>query len=173
MTKSDLRIEPAPPAVTPAGREMEARILRSRGQISSLYRVLLNSLPVVEGWESLLTAIRQKTTLAPSLRELVILRVAVLNRAPYEFESHVPHARKAGMSEAKLAAVKTDDFTVFDDLERLVLEYTDTMTRDIQVPDALFDRIKAAFDATGRVDLTATVAAYNMVSRFLAALNVH
>ncbi len=167
------RITAAPPAVTEAGRAVEAQIRRSRGEISALYGILLNSLPVAEGWEALLTAIRQKTTVPPHLRELIILRIAILNRAPYEFEVHVPHARKAGVSDAKLEAVKTSDLSAFDDLERLVLEYTDTMTRDIQVPDALFDRIKAAFDATGRVELTATVAAYNMVSRFLAALNVH
>ena len=170
---SNPRIAPAPPATTDAGREAEARIRHARGEISLLYQVLLNSLPVANGWENFLTAIRQKTSLKPSLRELVILRVAVLNRAPYEFEAHVAHARKAGLSEAQMAAVKTSDLSAFDDLERLVLEYTDAMTRDVQVPDALFARVKAAFDPAGRVDLTATIAAYNMVSRFLEALNVH
>ena len=171
MTES--RIEPAPPAVTQEGRALEARILRTRGSISPLYRILLNSPPVADGWESLLTAIRQKTSLPPALRELAILRVAVLNRADYEFESHISHAQKAGLSPAKLAAVKTSDLSGFDHEERLVLEYTDAMTRDVQVPDALFGRIKAAFNPAGRVDLTATIAAYNMVSRFLMALDVH
>ncbi len=170
---SNQRIAPAPPATTDAGRAVEANIRQSRGEISLLYQVLLNSLPVAQGWETYLTAIRQKTSLKPSLRELVILRVAVLNRAPYEFEAHVSHAQKAGLSDAKIAAVKVSDLAAFDDLERLVLEYTDTMTRDVQVPDALFARIKEAFDPAGRVDLTATVAAYNMVSRFLEALHVH
>ena len=121
----------------------------------------------------MLTAIRLKTSLAPHLRELVILRIAVINRVDYEFVSHVPHARKAGVSDAKLAAVKSGDLAAFDDAERLVLEYAEVMTRDVHVPDALFARVAAVFDAKGRVELTATVAAYNMVSRFLAALNVH
>jgi AhpD family alkylhydroperoxidase len=167
------RITPAPAATTAAGREIEARIVRARGSISALYAVLLNSLPVAEGWESLLTAIRQKTQLRPDLRELIILRVAVLNRAPYEFDAHVPHARAAGLSEAKITAARLSDMEAFDGMERLVLDYTDAMTREIQVPDALFARIAAAFDATGRVELTATIAAYNMVSRFLEALHVH
>ena len=120
----------------------------------------------------MLTAIRQKTTLAPHLRELVILRVAAVNRVEYEFTSHIPHARQAGVSEAKLAAVRTDDRAAFDEMECLVLDYADVMTREVQVPDTLFARVAAAFDAKGRVDLTATVAAYNMVSRFLAALEI-
>ena len=166
------RIAPAPPAADTEASILEGRIRAARGEINALYAALLNSPPVAHGWEQMLTAIRQKTTLAPHLRELVILRVAVINRVAYEFTAHVPHARLAGVSEAKLAAVRSGDLAVFDEMERLVLEYADVMTRDIQVPDALFSRVAAAFDAKGRVDLTATVAAYNMVSRFLAALEI-
>jgi AhpD family alkylhydroperoxidase len=43
----------------------------------------------------LLTAVRNRSSLPADLRELVILRVAVLNRAPFEFDAHLPRARKA------------------------------------------------------------------------------
>ena len=46
------------------------------------------------------------------------------------------------------------------------------MTRDIDVPEALMDRIKVRFDARAVVEIVATVAAYNMVSRFLEALQI-
>lgn len=47
------------------------------------------------------------------------------------------------------------------------------MTRDIKVPQALFDEVQATgFSNQEMVELTATVASYNMVSRFLVALNV-
>ena len=47
-----------------------------------------------------------------------------------------------------------------------------TDTRNIEVPEALMDRCKARLDARGVVETVATVAAYNMVSRFLVALQV-
>ncbi len=166
------RIAPAPPAQDPEGRALEQRISAARGEINALYAVLLNSPPVAHGWEQMLTAIRQKTGIPAHLRELVILRIAVLNRVEYEFNSHVPYARAAGVSEAKMAAVRSGDRPAFNDLENLVLDYTEVMTREIHVPDALFARIAAAFDSKARVELTATVAAYNMVSRFLAALQI-
>lgn len=166
------RIEPAPPAETEVDRALEARILEARGKVSPLYRILLNSPEVADGWERLLTAIRQRTSLSPRSRELIILRVAVLNGAEYEFEAHVPHARKAGLSDAEIAALQSSNTALFDEHEQLVLEYTDTMTRSVSVPDALFDRIRAEFDPAGCVELTATIAAYNMVSRFLVALDV-
>ncbi len=147
--------------------------MASRGKITPLYQVLLNSLPVARGWESLLTAIRQQMALDPAIRELIILRVAVLNGADYEFQAHVPFAKAAGVSDAKIEAVKAMDEGPFDDTERAVLAYTDALTRDIRVDDAVFAPIKERFDPTGRVEVTATIAAYNMVSRFLIALDVH
>lgn len=167
------RVSPAPPATDPEGHALEERIRAARGEINALYAALLNSPAVAHGWEQMLTAIRQKTALPASLRELVILHIAVINRVEYEFTSHLPHARAAGISEDKLAALRTGDLSAFDGLERLVLDYAESMTRDVHVPDALFARIAAAFDQKGRVELTATAAAYNMVSRFLAALAIH
>ena len=57
---------------------------------------------------------------------------------------------------------------------RAVLAYTDAMTRQVQVPDAVFQAARQAMGSDKLlVELTATVAAYNMVSRFLEALQVH
>jgi len=120
-----------------------------------------------------MAAIRLHTTVPANLRELAILRVAVLNRAAFEFDAHAPHAAAAGVNAEKITAVRdATPGTPFNALERLVLALTDRMTRDVAVPDALLDQIKAHFDAQTTVELVATIAAYNMVSRFLVALNV-
>jgi 4-carboxymuconolactone decarboxylase len=117
--------------------------------------------------------VRNQTQVPADLRELIILRVAVLNRAPYEFDAHVPHARVAGVGDAKLLAVCEAELSdVFAPRERLVLELTDAMTREVQVSDALMARVRAQFDARLTVEVVTTVAAYNMVSRLLVALNV-
>jgi alkylhydroperoxidase family enzyme len=47
------------------------------------------------------------------------------------------------------------------------------MTRDIHVTDDVFESLRAAgFDDREMVELTATIAAYSMVSRFLEALKI-
>lgn len=161
------------PGTKPELSALEARIKGARGRISPLYTVLLNSPELASGWEQLFTAIRQKTSVPPALRELVILRVAVLNGADYEFEAHVPHARAAGMSEEAIARLRRDELGEFSFLEKLVLQYTDAMTRDLTVPDALYAQLDKAFDAKTLVELTATIAGYNMVSRFLIAMRIH
>jgi AhpD family alkylhydroperoxidase len=167
------RVPLVEPGTRPELAEVEARIQAERGRISPLYRVLLNSPTVADGWERLLTAIRNRTLVPADLRELIILRVAVLNRAAFEFDAHVPHAQAAGVSEEKIAAVREPAIApIFSEAERLVLELADAMTRDIEVPPPLMGRLQARFDHRLTVEIVATVAAYNMVSRLLVALGV-
>lgn len=167
------RVPPVVPGTHPQLAAIEASIKAQRGDISLLYQVLLNSAPLAEGWEKMLSAVRNRSSLPPDIREMVILRVAVLNRAPFEFEAHTPVARKVGVSEAKLVALRHDKLGApFAPLERAVLALTDAMTRDVQVPDTLFEPLRAHFDTRALVELVATVAAYNMVSRFLEALRI-
>jgi alkylhydroperoxidase family enzyme len=54
-----------------------------------------------------------------------------------------------------------------------VLKYADAMTKHVSVPEAVFDAVKSqGFNEQEIVEITTTTAAYNMVSRFLVALNV-
>ena len=46
------------------------------------------------------------------------------------------------------------------------------MTRSIRVPDEVFAAVRRQFDDREIVELTATVGAYNLVSRFLEALQI-
>ena len=168
-----VRVPLVEPGTRPELAEIEQRILGERGRISLLYQVLLNSAPIASGWERMLTAVRNETGIDPALRELMILRVAVLNRASFEFDAHVPHAERAGVSAQQIAGLRASPLPdLYSPLEQLVIELTDAMTRDVTVPDALMDRVHAHFDARSTVELVATVAAYNMVSRLLVALQV-
>jgi alkylhydroperoxidase family enzyme len=53
-----------------------------------------------------------------------------------------------------------------------VLAYTDAMTLSVAVSDHVFDQLKLHFSEREVVEITATIAAYNCVSRFLVALDV-
>jgi AhpD family alkylhydroperoxidase len=158
----------------PEVQALAERIKAERGSVLHLYRMLLHSPAVAEGWLAYLTAIRHRSALPGAIRELVIMRVAVLNGAPYEADQHAPIALREGVTQAKLDSLADwANSDLFDARERAVLAYTDAMTRQIQVLDEVFSAVRAAFDDKLLVELTATVAAYNMVSRFLEALEVH
>ena len=158
----------------PEAKPLVDRIVAERGSVLHLYQMLLHSPPVASGWLNYLTAIRQKSTLPGDLRELVIMRVAVLNGAPYEADQHAPIALKEGITQAQLDALdKWQESDLFGERERAVLAYTDAMTRQVQGPVEVFAAVQAVLPQRQLVELTATVAAYNMVSRFLEALQIH
>lgn len=170
-----MRIPPIEPGTRPELAEQERRILAERGRISPLYQVLLNSPPIAHGWEQMLSAVRNRNSLPADLRELVILRVAVLNRAPYEFDAHVPHALAAGATQAAIEAMRAVPLPPDAPLTReqhVATRLADAMTRELEVPDALYEELSALFETQSQLDLVATVAAYNMVSRLLVALRI-
>ncbi|WP_454692142.1 carboxymuconolactone decarboxylase family protein [Achromobacter aloeverae] len=156
----------------PAIQPLAARIEKERGRILNLYAMLLNSPPIAEGWLNYLTAVRQKARLPARIRELMIMRVAVLNGAEYEFEQHMPFARREGLTEQQMQDLRSDDVASFSEAEQAALAYCDEMTRTIRVKDATFAALARHYAPQDIVDITATVAAYNMVSRFLEALQV-
>lgn len=154
-----------------------AELLRARrgGELSALDRLLLHSPPVAEGWNALLGALRGATTLPADLRELVVLRVAVLNDAAFEWVSHEPIARRAGLAELQLQALRRPDAAaepVWAPLQAAVLAFTDASTRDVVVPEEVFAGVREHLDDRQVVELTVLVGGYAMVSRFLVALAV-
>lgn len=158
----------------PQIRALAERIRAERGgKMLNLYRMLLNSPPLAEGWLKLFTAIRQQCVLGGMYRELAILRVAIVNGAEYEYRAHVPFALQEGLSEAQLGALdKWQESRLYSDAQRAVLAYADAMTREIHVADSVFDALRPHFDRRQLVELTATIAGYNLVSRFLEALAI-
>jgi len=143
------------------------------GRLLNLYRALLNSPPVAEGWLKLFTAIRQQSKLEGGARELAILRVAILNRARYEYDAHLPHALRAGITQQKIDALPGWQVSsLFSDAERAVLAYTDAMTTRVEVPEEIFGAVKRHFGDREIVELTATIGGYNLVSRVLVALAI-
>ncbi len=152
---------------------LAAQIRKERGKMHNLYRMLLNSPPVARGWLNLLTAVRQQCKLAGRYRELAILLVAIINGAEYERAGHVPHAKKEGVTDAQIDALSDwQNSRVFDEAERAVLAYTEAMTKEVHVSDAVFAAVTRYFNQREMTELTATIAAYNLVSRFLEALQI-
>ncbi|KAH7262178.1 AhpD-like protein [Fusarium tricinctum] len=149
---------------------------RAPRPLQSLDLALLHSPHVADGWNSFLGAVRTKTSISDDLRELAISRVAVCNKAWYEWKHHAPLAVKGGVSEAGLEAIKQDTLgerpAELSEKQWAVLLFTDEMTRNVHVKDETFDRLREFFNEQEIVEITATVACYNCVSRFLVALDV-
>ncbi len=172
-----MRVQPWAPALAPRDPELVAAIeARRGGALFNLDRMLLWSEPLARGWNVYLRALRQEISLSPFVRELAICVVARLTGADYEFHHHAPELRKAGGSDAQLQALDDPDIAAtssqFDELQRAVIRFAIASTRNVKIPDSTFEALKQRMSPTELVELAAVTAAYNMVARFLVALQV-
>ena len=154
---------------------LEAVLKRRGGKLFELDKALLHAPPIAGGWNSFLGAVRSKNSIPDSVREVVMCRVAALNQAWYEWGAHAPILEATG-ALTKEAIDNLKDKTRagigLDEKHLAVLEVTDAMTRDVIVPEGKFQKLKSYFSDREVVEIVATVAAYNCVSRFLVALDV-
>jgi alkylhydroperoxidase family enzyme len=177
-----------PPINTPLDQAVvdRIRLRRAPRPLQALDLTLLHSPAVADGWNSLLGAIRTQTdALTDDIREIAICRVAVLNQAWYEWTHHYPLLEKSegwkgGEEDLKRLRNreptdwKKDPAPGLTEKQIAVLRYTDAMTRDVKVPHEVFEELKNACKGGEReiVEITAVIASYNLVSRFLVALDV-
>lgn len=163
--------------LAPRNRELVAAIeARRGGTLLNLDRMLLWSEPLARAWNVYLRAIRTELALSPFLRELAICVVARLTGAQYEYHHHAPELAKAGATEAQLALLDDPEVAatspLYDDLQRLVIRFAIASTRDVKIPDELFTDLQRRLPSNELVELTAATATYNMVARFLVALEI-
>jgi alkylhydroperoxidase family enzyme len=59
-----------------------------------------------------------------------------------------------------------------DEMSQWVVQYAAQMTLRVKVDEALFRQLQSRLNTTELVELTTTIAAYNMVARLLVALEI-
>lgn len=149
---------------------------RRGGRLAELDRLLLYSAPFATGWGLMMGRVRTELALSARLRELAMLGVAVINTAEYEFHHHSAPFLAAGGSQAQLDALRhlpAIDAELFNATERAALQLTVEMTRDVKVSDLTFAVARRALGNDQHlVELIGVIASYNMVSRFLVAVEI-
>lgn len=146
---------------------------RRGGRLLNLDRMLLYSPDAASAWNTFLGAVRQGLDLDPLIREMIILRVAVLNGAQYEYDAHHPPAVRAGAQQDWLEDIASwQDSERFSTEQRAVLAFTDASTRDVAVPDEVFEALRGCFEPRHVVEIVLVASTYNCVSRFLVSLGI-
>lgn len=158
--------------------ELNALIAKIRagrpGPLLNVYKLLLHSPPLAETWLDHVGAVRWQTRLSGRLREIVIIRIAHLNRIDYVLDQHIPKLALAdGVTLEECAALA--DWTksdLFSPAERAALGLADAMTLDVAVPDDVFAPVRQHFGEREIVELAALIGTYLMHNRVMQALGI-
>jgi AhpD family alkylhydroperoxidase len=108
------------------------------------------------------------------LKVLAGLKAATLTHCEFCIDLASQVARLSGLSDVQLLDLPHyRESDLFTNLEKLVLDYATGMSRTpVEVPDALFARLREHFDEAQLVELTSAIALENMRGRFNLALGV-
>ena len=107
-------------------------------------------------------------------KALAELKAATLTNCEYCIDLGSQIARRWGLSDGQLLALpRYRESDLFDDAEKLMLDYAVGMSRTpVDVPDALFAELREHFDEAQLVELTHLIALENLRGRFNLALGV-
>jgi alkylhydroperoxidase family enzyme len=105
------------------------------------------------------------STLSPRQRELLVLRVASVRRATYEWEQHVVLAGDAGVDRDEIARIiQGPEAPGWSPLERAMLAAVDELLADARVTDPTWAALADELDEHQLMDLIFTVGAYDLLA---------
>jgi alkylhydroperoxidase family enzyme len=141
----------------------------------NLNRVLVNSPNCRRAGLKMAHFIRYESRLDARLKELAIMAIGYITRAPYEWSHHVILGKDFGVSDDDMQELinylegrphKLDERAV------LAIDAAREMTEDIAMSDKTFDALHGFLNNEEMVDLVVTIAHYNAMVRVLATLQV-
>jgi len=106
------------------------------------------------------------------LLELVRLRVSQTNGCGFCVAMHIPLARKHGVTEHQINLVATwKESPVFSARERAALAWADAVTALVgqEVPDTVYEQVKAEFSPEEIANLTLCIGEINTWNRLMVA----
>lgn len=144
-----------------------------RGEVVGPLAVWLNRPKLADTAQKLGQYCRYDSSLPPRLSELAILTTARIWNATFEWQSHEPPARAAGLADEVITALakdETPDFKNFD--EEVVYRIARDLNLDRRISDELYLRGEELLGRDGLVDLIGVLGYYSLISMTINAFEV-
>ncbi len=143
------------------------------GQIrweANIYRTLANYPTLMSAWLSWGGHVVRRSELSPMLRELVILRTALVGQGHYPLVQHVRIGRSVGIDDAALSRLSENPtLAAWDDPTKQALSAVDQVHHHGRLDDRQYAELIEHLGVNGSFDLIATVAFYRMAGWMLNA----
>jgi 4-carboxymuconolactone decarboxylase len=136
--------------------------------------VSMHSPKVAEAFHLLNQYLRFNGVLEARDYEVAILQAAWEFEQAYEWSAHEGAARRLGVPDVVIDAVKYDrDLAGLPDRDRLILRFARALLRDHAVGSELYAEVVGEFGRRGMVDLATIMGDYIMVGFVLTAADQH
>jgi len=152
----------------------KTREILARGRVKlNVARMIANSDAAFYPFSMMGNSLMTRAKLDPRLREIAILRTAKVSRSVYEWTQHVPIAKGVGVTDEQVAAMDNpENAKCFDELERMVLKFTDEVARNVKGSRATLEALKKHLGSTEIVELILSIGFWGLVARVLETTEV-
>jgi 4-carboxymuconolactone decarboxylase len=153
---------------SPEQLETFDHIAASRGTMIRPFAAMLHRPEIARAAADLGAVIRYHSTLTDHDRELVICVTAIERDCGFEWDSHSPIARSAGVAEDTLQAIRQRG-EVRDEDDAALVAFVRELSRTGEVDDPTFEMMRSRLGDPGVVELSAVVGYYTMMAVFMNA----
>lgn len=154
-------------------RDASFRLTEADGSLVGPFNTLLLSPVVGDALQSVGAAIRFGCGLSAKVREVAILAVAAQWRSAFEWWAHEPIARRAGLTDAQIAALyagRTPDFD--DEATAAAHALCVTLLAGRRPDDEVFGAARDAFGDGGVMELITLVGYYSLLAQLMDTFDV-
>ena len=149
----------------PAQNEFLAQLEKKSGKPNHFFRTMANRPEVLKSFVPLYGAIMGPGLIERRLKELIYLSVSFANECPYCEAVHIAGAKKAGISDEELTALRNEQDPPFTAPERAAIQYARELTRTADASDTR-DALNEHFSSEQIVEITLIAAMANFTNRF-------
>lgn len=125
----------------------------------NVYRTMAHHPALLRAWAGLRDHVVVRTTLGRELSEVAILRTGLRLGSAYEWNQHVARARKCGLSDARIGAIRGEP-SAMAPVDGLIARAVDELFHSSRLTPATAAELAGAVGKQGVLDLMATVGFY-------------
>ncbi len=154
--------------------EKTREILGNTPRKLNVARMIANASDAVfQNFSRLGNSLMTRGKLNGKLREIAILRNARVCNSLYEYTQHVPIAKSTGVTDEQLTAIDNwEGAKCFNEVERLVLRFTDEIARGVKGDKETLTALQRHLGAGEIVELIMAIGFWGMVARILETTEI-
>ncbi len=173
MRPSQPRITPLEPAQWNEDQRALMEPFVKSGTGWNVFKTLVRHTGLFKRWLPFATHVLAKQSLSLREREMLILRIGWLCRAPYEWTQHVQIAQRAGLTDEEIERIaEGPDAAGWTRHEAALLRAADELHRDACIGDATWSTLATTYGTEQLMDVVFTVGQYTLVSMALNSFGV-
>ncbi|MFX0082617.1 MAG: carboxymuconolactone decarboxylase family protein [Candidatus Hodarchaeota archaeon] len=147
--------------------------IRQEGTIFNIRATMIKYRKLRLKWLLLASHVTYDSLLPPRDKEILILRIAWLCGAKYEWDHHVIVGKRVGLSYDDFDRIKRgSEIQGWNPFDATLVRAADELYRNTFISEKTWKTLTERYDSNQIMDLTFVVGAYNMLAMFLNSFGV-